>query len=119
MNVNHYKQLLLGEERRLLAKVDRERANVRDASDGTPHDSGDDSATDALKAEQLTQAESARDVLEQVRDALARIETGTYGRCAEDGEPMDEARLEAVPWAAYCLKHDRRRGGTGERPLTL
>lgn len=29
----------------------------------------------------------------------------TYGICIVDGEPIDEGRLEAVPWTPYCRKH--------------
>jgi RNA polymerase-binding transcription factor DksA len=24
-----------------------------------------------------------------------------------DGEPIDEKRLESVPWTSYCLKHQQ------------
>ncbi len=24
-----------------------------------------------------------------------------------DGGPIEEKRLEAIPWAAYCLKHEK------------
>jgi DnaK suppressor protein len=50
-----------------------------------------------------------------VRVALRRIEAGTYGRCIVDGEPIDEKRLEALPWTPYCLKHQtelEERAGT-------
>ena len=42
-----------------------------------------------------------------MRDALQRIEEGTYGTCIIDGEPIDETRLESVPWTPYCLKHQK------------
>ena len=51
-----------------------------------------------------------------MRAALRRIEDGTYGRCVVDGEPIDQPRLEAVPWTPYCLKHQselEERAATG------
>jgi len=41
----------------------------------------------------------------EVREALDRIEKGTYGLCMVAGEPIEEARLTADPAARTCLKH--------------
>jgi DnaK suppressor protein len=38
-----------------------------------------------------------------VSDALVRIEHGTYGVCAECEEPISAKRLDALPWARYCV----------------
>jgi len=43
-------------------------------------------------------------LLRLVRLALRRIEEGTYGTCLECDEPISMKRLQAVPWAPYCLK---------------
>lgn len=42
--------------------------------------------------------------LVQVEGALKRIAEGQYGECAECGESIPEARLQAVPYAVNCLK---------------
>lgn len=47
--------------------------------------------------------------LKKVNAALARIEEGTYGRCAADGEPIDNNRLFANPLADTCVKHSSGR----------
>lgn len=39
----------------------------------------------------------------QVRNALLRIENGTYGTCANCGKPIAEARLHARPIATRCI----------------
>jgi DnaK suppressor protein len=44
-----------------------------------------------------------QDHLEQVEAALARIEAGTYGLCLRCGAPIAAERLEALPWAAFCI----------------
>ncbi len=41
--------------------------------------------------------------LKQVDAALGRIDAGTFGRCLRCGNAIAEARLEALPWAAYCI----------------
>ena len=43
----------------------------------------------------------------QIDAALKRIENGTYGRCVVCGQPIPEKRLEAIPWAARCVKDEQ------------
>lgn len=47
---------------------------------------------------------SEKVVLEQIEAALKRIEEGTFGRCEECGAGIPKARLEAIPYAALCVK---------------
>ena len=47
-------------------------------------------------------------LLTMVRSALKRIEEGTYGLCVDCGQPIPEKRLEALPWAARCIKDEER-----------
>ena len=42
-------------------------------------------------------------LLRQIKDALARIEEQTYGICQDCQTPISTKRLEALPWATYCL----------------
>lgn len=46
-------------------------------------------------------------LLTEVEAALKRIEDGTYGRCVVCGQPIPEKRLEALPWAARCVKDEQ------------
>lgn len=48
-------------------------------------------------------AEAAASELRQVDDALARVDAGTYGICANCGKPIPAGRLEARPFAEYCV----------------
>jgi len=41
--------------------------------------------------------------LRQIDRALARIENGTYGVCQHCEEDISVKRMNAVPWAAYCI----------------
>jgi RNA polymerase-binding protein DksA len=52
--------------------------------------------------------EDARDQLRQVDKALARIESGEYGRCEICGKEIPVDRLEAVPWTTLCIDDARR-----------
>lgn len=48
-------------------------------------------------------ADAAALTLHEIDDALARLDAGTYGVCAECGLPIPAARLEARPFATYCV----------------
>ena len=48
-------------------------------------------------------ASNQQKLLQQVNEALARIEDGTYGFCQMCGKPIPQARLEAIPEAELCL----------------
>jgi len=45
-----------------------------------------------------------RKILRDIDAALERIEEGTYGICEGDEGQIPLARLEAIPWARYCVK---------------
>ena len=107
MNVQLYQQRLLELERRLSARATREEEQGREQTTDTAGDIGDDSVTDESESEDFTEAELDATVLQQVRDALKRIDDGTYGRCLVDGGPIETKRLDAVPWTPYCVKHQQ------------
>jgi DnaK suppressor protein len=43
-------------------------------------------------------------LLRNVKTALRRIQDGSYGTCMRCDEPISAKRLEAVPWAGYCIR---------------
>jgi DnaK suppressor protein len=43
------------------------------------------------------------ETLHKVEDALARIREGSYGVCERCGRDIPLQRLNAVPWASYCV----------------
>lgn len=111
MNLQHYKQRLLDLEQTLLERTGQSVTEGRAAFMDSAHDIGDASVADEVASEQFNEAERDSALLSQVRDALGRVAAGTFGKCVVDGGPIDEARLEAVPWTPYCLKHERHHEG--------
>lgn len=49
--------------------------------------------------------DSERKLLVEIRDALKRIDDGVYGICKGTGKPIAKARLNANPWARYCIEY--------------
>jgi RNA polymerase-binding protein DksA len=63
-----------------------------------------DAGTDTYGMENtLGLMDSERRLLAEIEEALGRIEDGTYGVCQGDNEPIVHERLEAIPWARYCV----------------
>ena len=53
--------------------------------------------------------ETERSLVQEIDEALQRIENRTYGVCLATHRPIDVARLRAKPWAKYCIEYARLR----------
>lgn len=63
-----------------------------------------DRATSAFQREfSVSLTENEVKLIKLIDEALERIATGKYGICVHCGNPIEEARLKAVPWARHCL----------------
>ena len=51
----------------------------------------------------LSLSGAERDRLLEIEEALERIETADYGSCSHCAEEISPKRLQAVPWARYCV----------------
>jgi len=113
MDLARMKQRLQEEHTRQLALAARLRQEEAD-----PVESGELSTADQHPAElgsetferelELTTLSIVEGELKEIDDALRRLDHGSYGICEECGKPIDEARLEAVPWARYCVVDQAR-----------
>ena len=48
-------------------------------------------------------SDGERQLLLQIGDALRRMDQGNYGMCSNCGNMIAVQRLEAVPWARFCI----------------
>lgn len=104
MNVAVYKDLLLRKRAELASAAgvkpiqhSMEHNNGRQG-DMADQVSGNNEVHIALKLKQ-TDAK----ILQAIDEALVRIEKGAYGVCRDCGEPIAEARLNAIPWTRVCI----------------
>jgi DnaK suppressor protein len=104
MDIERYRSQLKAIQRQLDARLQRETDQAR-AVEEDQADPGDNAQADELRDEYLALAQVNSATLTQVVSALDRIDAGTFGVCAVDGEPIEEKRLDSVPWASYCVKH--------------
>jgi len=115
-DTEHFKQLLLEKRREILRNVNEfeDEALKKSRLDA----SGDlssmpihmaDIGTDNYEQEfALGLMDSERKLLRELDNSLGRIEQGTYGICEGTGKPIPKARLEAQPWARYCVEYARK-----------
>ncbi len=108
MDIQHKRQRLLNEERDLRLQIERLGGESPDGHDTEVQDSSDLAVSDLAKSEAFDERTVASQRLTDVRDALRRIDDGTYAKCVVCGRPIEEARLDAVPWARYCLEDQRK-----------
>ncbi len=91
----------------LEAERDRLRAELAEEVESPgpmTHGSQAASATHVFEQQRdLALRERAQLHLAQVEAALVRLHDGRFGTCLRCGNPIAEARLEALPWAAYCI----------------
>jgi DnaK suppressor protein len=106
-----FKQRLLAKEQELNDEIVRFSEDARESQTAEVEDPIDEVTSSQAKAGAFGVTNVAVETLNAVRAALQRIETGEYGICIDCGRPIEEKRLEAVPWTPYCLedqeKHDR------------
>jgi RNA polymerase-binding transcription factor DksA len=119
MNNEQYRRRLLDLEKELSARINREAQLGRDQFHDVAGDTADASVADADAAEDFAEVDRDSTMLREVRDALGRLDAGTFGRCTVDGGPIEPARLAAAPWSRYCLKHQQAREEGSPRPPTL
>jgi DnaK suppressor protein len=108
MKIEHFKRRLQQKERELQLDIDRLEEGARVAGEREVRDPTDDATVSEGTSESLEESTLASATLTQVRDALQRIEDGTYGKCIACGRQIEPSRLEAIPWAAYCLEDQEK-----------
>lgn len=93
------------------AQLRRQLADLGIGGEGMAFDENfaDSGQVAAEKGEHQVLANSLQDALIDVDRALAKLESGTYGRCEQCGSDIGEARLEAMPATRYCITCASRR----------
>jgi RNA polymerase-binding protein DksA len=114
------RQKLLDEKDRLLRQSDElaaeaeQLAREREAGDTQfDEESGEGDTVNVERERDLLLSATARQVVEEIDDAMVRIKKGTYGVCRYAGRKISLERLEAIPWANVCVdckaRAERRR----------
>ena len=81
---------------------------LRDGGDGAGNDQADVGSTTLERDHEMSLANNARDMLDQIERALAKIDDGTYGVCESCGNAIGKGRLQAFPRATLCVSCKER-----------
>jgi DnaK suppressor protein len=97
------RERLLKQKQEILDMYNQDlKAGQESADDGT--DDLVDRANAAYNRELMfSLSDSERTMLLQIEEALDRMRQGSYGRCSNCGQTIGLLRLEAVPWARFCI----------------
>lgn len=111
--LEHFRDLLIEKRNEILGDMDSmEGEALRKSRNDATGDLSSmpihmaDIGTDNYEQEfALNLLDSERKILVEIDKALNRIQEGTYGICEGTGKQISKARLEANPWARYCIEY--------------
>lgn len=98
--LDYFRKLLLEQRRQATEDLRADRATAVEEDDGVI-DSGEMSQLDLNRSTAFDLGGRELKLIEEIDEALRRIEDGTYGQCERCGKPIDEERLKAMPSARY------------------
>lgn len=105
VNIEFLSRKLQEKREELVSSLARRKSDARAAGGPEVEDTSDAAEATEASAEAMQEITLESRTLEQVEDALKRMERGEYGNCVTCGRPIPDARLEAVPWTPFCLNH--------------
>jgi DnaK suppressor protein len=88
----------------LLGMVERTEGYGREANRDISQDPADQASNSYTKELLFSQSTNERQILKLIDEALERIAEGEYGKCVNCGQEILPKRLEAIPWARYCIR---------------
>lgn len=121
-NYSILKSRLEAEQKRLTEELEQLMASANppdERREGSPFGKREEEATEALELEKrLVLEKRIKEQLTGVAHALHKYEEGTYGFCDSCGQPIDPARLEAIPEASLCIecKSQQAKNARGKAP---
>src|SRR2546425_9841799 len=101
------RKMLLERRQEVMKEIDglighRMSDEIQRRVDSAP-DVGDQALLDTERVRDISIMELRNKMRQQIDEALAKLEEGTYGRCADCGAEITEKRLHAVPFARRCV----------------
>ena len=98
-----FRERLLLKKQQIIEAYNKNKSYGKEADGEATQDIADKAANSYTKEFLFSLSNAERDLIQQVDDALARLENRRFGVCASCSDEMNPKRLEAVPWARLCL----------------
>jgi DnaK suppressor protein len=106
--LNHFKNLLLKKKEEILKRVFEQENIIKQLKEEgyeIPEELDDYARIDYNEIILSELEDIEIKILREIDKALERIAEGSYGYCEVCGNPIEEKRLEAIPWTTLCIKH--------------
>jgi len=107
-DINSFRKLLTRRLEQLLMEAERAKNTVKVAEE-TPSDPMDQASDNVERDFMLRLRDRESKLIAKIKEALERIEDGTFGICEECGQQISVKRLRARPMATLCIdcKHEQ------------
>jgi DnaK suppressor protein len=102
--LENYRKKLQAKRDDLVRNIARVEEEGRAADEDTTVDLADKAANSYTKEFLFGQTNAERSFLHLIEEALRRMKAGSYGLCANCEDEVQQKRLDAVPWAKYCIE---------------
>lgn len=102
-----FRKTLLDKRRQLEDEVGRSALYGKGQETDSIKDLGDQAATAYTREFLFELGNGDRRLLREVMTALRKLDEGGFGECERCSEPIAEKRLEALPFARYCIDCQR------------
>lgn len=111
-DLKRFKDLLMERRKQVVAELNEleevylgknRRDSAGDVSGYSTHPA-DQGSDEAMRDAAFGRGEASGQALEEIDEALERLESGEYGSCETCGLEIPDARLEVLPDARLCLK---------------
>jgi DnaK suppressor protein len=100
--LNFYMKLLMGRLDELYMEAERVKNQVKETEEPSPDPM--DQASNQLDTDFLLRLKDReRKLIIKIKEALERVEDGTFGICEECGERISKKRLRARPMTTLCI----------------
>jgi DnaK suppressor protein len=100
--LDSYRKLLVEKKKELTEAYNKNKTYGRLTEDEGTQDLADKASNAYTKEFLYSLSNTDREVLQQVDNALQRLNKAAFGTCVECGEELNKKRMEAVPWASHC-----------------
>jgi len=103
----YFKKALTEKQRQLVDEVGKSAMYGKDQEDDSIKDLGDQANTAYTREFFFELGNGDRRLLREVVAALGKIDDGSFGACERCGEAIADKRLDALPFARYCITCQR------------
>lgn len=101
-HLTHFRKKLEEISASILTGADRTISDMTDHTDNYP-DPTDRASAESDRSFELRIRDRERKLLNKIKEAIERIDNGTYGVCDDCGDDIAVERLDARPVTTYCI----------------